>query len=273
MPGVAIAQTSEIDGYDRAVSLQTKEAALAFLREFRSSHLVGDLIESLRPDLAREVCSDLPDGIARARRACEQRRQTAAADAVATSGTTAAALPAQPAPTAEPSAPEGSIRSLDTPVQRAERTTPTVSDGKTSIEPPVMQPATTNVLTPATIGDMAAPEEFVPAAGGQPANAADLAMKSVTASPNAVAIPSFHIEFFSAKSRADAESAWQDLQMAYPDLLRDLQFSVLEVDLGAAGGVAYRGVVRPLPSRDEASVLCIVIRASPPYGDCAVAQD
>ena len=67
-----LAQVSEIDSYDRAVTSQSKEEALAFIEEFRSSHLIGDLIESLRPEVAREVCADLPNGISRARRACEQ---------------------------------------------------------------------------------------------------------------------------------------------------------------------------------------------------------
>jgi hypothetical protein len=39
--GAPFAQMSEIDAYDRAVTSQTKEAALAFIQEFRSSHLVN----------------------------------------------------------------------------------------------------------------------------------------------------------------------------------------------------------------------------------------
>jgi hypothetical protein len=56
----SLAQVSEVDSYERAVISQTKEDALAFIQEFRSSHLTGDLIESLRPEVAREVCADLP---------------------------------------------------------------------------------------------------------------------------------------------------------------------------------------------------------------------
>jgi hypothetical protein len=79
----AFAQLSEIDSYDRAVISQAKDAALAFIEEFRSSHLVGDLIESLRPDVARAVCTDLPSGVSRARRACDQLRNAPVAEAPA----------------------------------------------------------------------------------------------------------------------------------------------------------------------------------------------
>jgi len=99
-----LAQVSEIDSYDRAVTSQTKGDALAFIEEFGSSHLIGDLIESLRPEVAHEVCADLPSGISRARRACEQLRKVPVREATASSkdfvaGTaqsSAAAAPTQP---------------------------------------------------------------------------------------------------------------------------------------------------------------------------------
>jgi hypothetical protein len=65
-------ETSEIDSYAAAVKSQSKVDALNFIRDFRSSHLVGDLIESLRPEVAEQVCLELKDGgPARAREACE----------------------------------------------------------------------------------------------------------------------------------------------------------------------------------------------------------
>jgi hypothetical protein len=102
--GRSAAQLSEIDSYDRAVTSQTKVAALAFIDQFRSSHLVGDLIESLRLEVAREVCADLPSGVSRARRACEQLRNTPVAEVPPASGdvaggtaqSNAAAAPTQP---------------------------------------------------------------------------------------------------------------------------------------------------------------------------------
>ena len=66
----AKAATSEIDSYQMAVTSQRKEAALAFIDEFESSHLVGDLIDSLSPEVAREVCGSLSNGPSSAQAAC-----------------------------------------------------------------------------------------------------------------------------------------------------------------------------------------------------------
>jgi uncharacterized protein YgiM (DUF1202 family) len=95
------AQGSEIDSYERAVTSQTKADALAFIEEFGSSHLLGDLIESLRPEIAHEVCADLPSGVSSARRACEQLPKVPVAKATvsSTAGTvqsSPAATPTQP---------------------------------------------------------------------------------------------------------------------------------------------------------------------------------
>jgi len=100
----SLAQVSEVDSYERAVISQTKENALAFIEDFRSSHLTGDLIESLRPEVAREVCADLPGGVPRARRACEQLRKVPVAEARA-SARNAAASTAQSTTTAAPTQP------------------------------------------------------------------------------------------------------------------------------------------------------------------------
>jgi colicin import membrane protein len=67
--------TSEIDSYQLAVKTQTKADALRFIEAFRTSHLVGDLIESLPPDVALQVCAELSG---RAERSCEQLREIAA---------------------------------------------------------------------------------------------------------------------------------------------------------------------------------------------------
>jgi hypothetical protein len=68
----AAAATSELDSFEAAVASQTKQAALAFIGEFSSSHLVGDLIELLRPEVAHEVCADLPSSAASALDACRK---------------------------------------------------------------------------------------------------------------------------------------------------------------------------------------------------------
>ncbi len=73
--------TAEIDSFSRAVASQKKEDAQAFIKEHRSSPLVGDLIELLQPDVALEVCSSMPSGVSRhARRACQQLQEADAAD-------------------------------------------------------------------------------------------------------------------------------------------------------------------------------------------------
>jgi hypothetical protein len=80
---IGAGKSSEIDSYDLAVRTQSVAASRAFLEQYRTSHLVSDLIESLPPDVARQVCGDLPAGTSsKAVRACEQVR-----DAVATKGT------------------------------------------------------------------------------------------------------------------------------------------------------------------------------------------
>jgi hypothetical protein len=74
------AETSEIDSYDRAVTSQNREDAIAFLKNFRSSHLVGDLIDSLPPDMARQVCEETADDVPQARRACQEVKARSSAD-------------------------------------------------------------------------------------------------------------------------------------------------------------------------------------------------
>jgi hypothetical protein len=76
--------SSEIDSYDLAARTQSVAASRAFLEQYRTSHLVRDLIESLPPDVALQVCSDLPAGTtSKAVRACKQLR-----DAIASKGAT-----------------------------------------------------------------------------------------------------------------------------------------------------------------------------------------
>ncbi len=73
--------TAEIDSFSRAIASQKKEDALAFIKEHRSSPLVGDLIELLQPDVALEVCTSMPSGVSRnARRACQQLQEANAAE-------------------------------------------------------------------------------------------------------------------------------------------------------------------------------------------------
>src|SRR5262245_13812215 len=93
-----IAQMAEIDSYDYAVSSGSKERALAFIREFSSSHLVGDLIESLPPEVGQQVCTELHgSGPAKARKACETLRAAATVQTVSpAAGITVPAAPVAP---------------------------------------------------------------------------------------------------------------------------------------------------------------------------------
>src|SRR5262245_12880658 len=68
-----VAQISEMDGFERAVTSASKADALAFIHEFSSSHLIPDLIELLPADVAAAVCADLGSSVGSApKRACQQ---------------------------------------------------------------------------------------------------------------------------------------------------------------------------------------------------------
>jgi hypothetical protein len=66
------AEMSEIDAFQRAVSSQTKADALAFLRDFGSSHLAPDLIDVLPQGVASEVCATISESSSRADAACKK---------------------------------------------------------------------------------------------------------------------------------------------------------------------------------------------------------
>jgi hypothetical protein len=73
-----LAADTEIDSFLRAFESQTEQDALAYIKAFPSSHLVPDLIELLRPEVAQQVCAEpLDDVSAVAQNACKelQRRR------------------------------------------------------------------------------------------------------------------------------------------------------------------------------------------------------
>ena len=84
--GSRTSPTLEIDSnYRAAVTSQSKVEPLRFIRTFSSSDLVGTLIVSLKPEVARQVCADLQGGgPRRAREACEKLRDAVTAEASAT---------------------------------------------------------------------------------------------------------------------------------------------------------------------------------------------
>ena len=84
--GPRTSQDLEINSnYKAAVTSQSKAEPLKFIRTFGSSDLVGTLIVSLKPEVARQVCADLRGGGPRkAREACEKLREAFTAQASAT---------------------------------------------------------------------------------------------------------------------------------------------------------------------------------------------
>jgi hypothetical protein len=80
-------KSSEIDSYDLAARTQSVATSRAFLEQYRTSHLVSDLIESLPPDVALQVCGELPAGTSsEAVDACKQMRDAVAAKDTAPDG-------------------------------------------------------------------------------------------------------------------------------------------------------------------------------------------
>lgn len=160
--GSSLAQLSEIDSYERAVMSQSKEDVLAFIEEFSSSHLIGDLIESLRPEVAHKVCADLFNGVSNARRACEQLPPLPVAEATAgpkdaTAGTSqenAAAAPTQPIetqPTGE-TAPAPAPATTGTVAVAPKVAAPAIGSQSETSAPPTTAAARseTRAATPAT---------------------------------------------------------------------------------------------------------------------------
>ena len=129
-----VAEISEIDAFQRAIRSQTKADALAFVRDFGSSHLIPDLIDLLRPDVALGVCADVSGSSSRARTACDKVRAAATVEPAAGPGTPSisvvapTSLPstattptppaAVPAPAIVPTAPPSSARVTEIPKAR-----------------------------------------------------------------------------------------------------------------------------------------------------------
>jgi hypothetical protein len=135
---------SEIDAFQRAVSTQNRQDALAFIAGFGSSHLVPDLIELLRPEVAANLCADLRSPSPHVRAACD-RVEKPAAIAVAVAPT------APPSPkTAAPASPtKGSVgptvvaapSAADAAKQTASvKAAPTASQAKVFASSPLAEP-------------------------------------------------------------------------------------------------------------------------------------
>jgi len=90
----SFAEESEIDAFQRAITSQSKADALAFMRDFGSSHLAPDLIELLRAGVALEVCSSLSDASSQTTSACN-KLQSGVATVPMGESSAQARLPAQ----------------------------------------------------------------------------------------------------------------------------------------------------------------------------------
>jgi hypothetical protein len=133
-----IAEVSEIDAFQRAVTTQSKADALAFLRDFGSSHLTADLIELLQPNIALEVCSSLSGEPSHTRAACEDAKKNAVA-----------ITPAANTPTRAPSARTHPAGSTPPPGPKIAPTTKVVSGSRRAAIAVVPKDATPPPVPPA----------------------------------------------------------------------------------------------------------------------------
>jgi len=68
----ARAAYTEFENFHLAVVSRDEQVALGFIAAFPASRFVDDLMVMLPPQLARQLCADLPDGATRAQTACRR---------------------------------------------------------------------------------------------------------------------------------------------------------------------------------------------------------
>jgi hypothetical protein len=140
---------------------------------------------------------------------------------------------------------------------------------------PIAPPESTKTSPPAAEAKPAA--SAPPKASPEPAPAA-VAVKAPTGdsapapTPAPATTKGYLIQLAAVRQPEQARKEWERLQRAYPDLLGDLQLSVIKADLGPQKGIYYRLRAGPLP--DEATarkrcaglsqqkVGCLVVRIS-----------
>ena len=130
-------------------------------------------------------------------------------------------------------------------------TSPTPMAATPSIVPNVPRPPTRVAAAPATAAPTA------PAAAAPAASAA-------------AAAGGFFVQVASARSEADAQTAWRAAQSKYPGVLNGQQVAFRRADLGDRG-IYYRAQVGPFGNRDDANGLCQSLRAQ--GGDCMVQRN
>jgi cell division septation protein DedD len=115
--------------------------------------------------------------------------------------------------------------------------------------PPAAVPTTSEAASTTANSTAATATATAPAASTEPAAPAQPATTQ-TASAG-----SYRVQLVALKSEDAAKSAWAQFQKKYPDLLKDLQLTVVKIDL-AGNGIFYRVQAGPLADRAAAADIC-----------------
>ncbi len=229
----APSQTPEIDSFSRAVAAQEKEEALLFVDQHRSSPLVGDLIELLRPEVALDVCSDMPSGVSsEGRRACEQLQETAATDPVQAPSTLVLADASPPSPKQE----DGPALRDQEVVSASRSQMPRLPAAKPAPEP--------------ELADSKAPEPPKKAAPETSAHAPQKPIPTVR----------YVIQLASSSSADKAATTWQRLQKAHPVLLAKRSLAIQQAEV-VGHGTVFRVQTGGFDSLARARAFCTAFRA------------
>ncbi|HEY9211754.1 MAG TPA: SPOR domain-containing protein, partial [Ancylobacter sp.] len=121
--------------------------------------------------------------------------------------------------------------------------------------------------TPSIVPNVPLPPTRMAAA--PPATAAPAPVAAAPAAATAAA-GGFFVQVASARSEADAQTAWRAAQSKYPGVLNGQTVAFRRADLGDRG-IYYRAQVGPFGSREDANGLCQSLRAQ--GGDCMVQRN
>lgn len=168
-----------------------------------------------------------------------------------------------------------------------EDASPTPTPGATAAQPSALAQTTastpvalspgTGAPAPTSPTPMAATPSIVPnvplpptrMAAAPPATAAPAPVAAAPAAATAAA-GGFFVQVASARSEADAQTAWRAAQSKYPGVLNGQTVAFRRADLGDRG-IYYRAQVGPFGSREDANGLCQSLRAQ--GGDCMVQRN
>jgi len=166
------------------------------------------------------------------------------------------ASPSQPAPAL--TAPSGSINQGTSEPRRVKtmtiRSDGSVADGSRS--------SSHSANAPLALSPTAEPQNAEPAVR--------TARAPVPSQPSYGPPGSYVVQVSSQKTEADAQTAWQQLQARYTNVLGNAQVSFKRVDLGDRG-TFYRAMVGPYANRDQAYEICQNLKAA--GGECVVQRN